>query len=407
MLALALVPALGHAQATSRQAKGGRTVASITIFGNHVTKEYVLLRELNINVGDPYDPTAVSDARERLEGLAIIAYADIQEKWANPREVHLVIQVEEKKCFSIAPTCDYERRYGGFIIGLDLLLRNVRGRNESVRFSTGWGVFHGYRLRWSNPHILGPVKLGIYAGASWERYDFEYLPLRLADWELAAGAWRDIAPWLRFETSYHWRELDVDEAKDPWADSATKDPAFVFALSHDSRDLRYYPARGIFARASLRLAGVGRTQSYRIYEGRLAAFGQLPILGIVAGRIGYRAGNETLPFYERSYLGGPANLRGVDFGSVRGDNCFLATLEIRRPVFLLPLDKERAVGFGFHAFHDRGAAWHYGSSFEEAPIRYSSGLGVHLNICTKNLRFEWARTDEGEDVFVFEDSFTF
>ena len=50
----------------ANRSNAGRTIASITFFGNNVTKEYILRRELQFEEGDAYDSAVVSDAWERL-----------------------------------------------------------------------------------------------------------------------------------------------------------------------------------------------------------------------------------------------------------------------------------------------------------------------------------------------------
>jgi len=406
-LVVAMIPAPAEAQNPFLTKDGKRVITKITFYGNHVTREYVLRRELGFTEGDEYDPVKVSDAWERLEQLDFIAYVDIQEKRVAPGEIQLMIQVEEDRRFAIAPTYSYERRYHGHIVGLDLSVRNLRGRAETLELTTAWGALHGYDLRWHNPEILAPLKLGVFAEGQWKRYDFRYQPLDLTDWELAAGAWHDFGRWARLAASYHWRELQVDHAKAPFQDGTGKDPAVVVSLTHDSRDVRYYPSRGILADARVRLAGLGEPYSYQIFQSSLAAFYSVPVLDILAGRMAIRTASDPLPFYERSYMGGPMSLRGIDFGSVRGDDSWLATLEIRHPLVLVPLRDGKTVGLGVHAFHDWGRAWEHGAGFDSARLRWDYGIGAHINLNTKNVRLEWARTDENDNVFVIEDRFTF
>jgi hemolysin activation/secretion protein len=81
-------------------------------------------------------------------------------------------------------------------------------------------------------------------------------------------------------------------------------------------------------------------------------------------------------------------------------------VEIRRPLFVVPLRAGRSIGLGLHAFSDWGAAWEYDASMSDQRFDNSVGLGAHFNFNTYNYRFEWAHHD-GENFFVFEDHFTF
>jgi len=409
---LAVAAAGVRAQNPFLQSEKGRVVAGISYYGNHVTKEYILQRAFGVKVGDPYDATAVSDGWERLEELPFISFVEVQEKRPSPTEVFLVIQVEEDPRFTWAPVIDYEARHEGFLLGLGAQFQNVRGRAETVSARATWTKRHGYDLRWENPQILGAAAIGVYVQGTWERYDFLYEPLRLRDAHGTAGLWHDFGRWATLAASYTYRELESDENQGTAPGGVTTDPWIGLRLSHDSRDRRYYPSRGVYASVAGQFAGLGPQHTYQTYDGQLAAFVPVPFVEILAGRVAYRgaaglADGENLPFYARSYLGGAHNLRGVDFGSVRGDQSYLATVEIRRPLFLFPLREGRSVGFGLHAFADWGKAYDHGSHFDDAPLRSSFGLGAHINFNTKNFRFEWAHADDDDDVFVFEDEFTF
>lgn len=409
LVALLLFGAVGSAWAQNPflQNDRKRTIVSVEYFGNMVTQDYILDRVVRIQPGDEYDPLVVSDAWERLEDLAIIAYVDIQEKRPTPTEIHLAIYVEEDVRFLLTPNILYERRHDGFLLGFDARYRNVRGRDETIDFSATWWKRHGYDLRWSNPHILGSAKLGVYLAGRWHRYDFRFEPFRLTDFGARAGVWRQFGPWVTADVQYDHRQLRADDSEVDGVGGTVHDPAFQAGLRFDSRDLTYYPSRGILADATARFAGVGRETTYTILEGSLAGYYGIPYLEILAGRVAMRTSEDPLPLYERTYLGGPSNLRGVDFGSVEGDRSWLASLEWRYPLFLLPLRDGKAVGIGLHAFHDWGKAWEVDASFDDAPLRWSWGLGAHFNFNTRNLRLEWARTDDGDNVLVFEDRMTF
>jgi len=62
---------------------------------------------------------------------------------------------------------------------------------------------------------------------------------------------------------------------------------------------------------------------------------------------------------------------------------------------------------GLHGFHDWGEAWRYGAAFEDTRMRRSFGLGLHIALEKLTVRLEWAQTADGENRFVFGDSFTF
>lgn len=393
------------------QNRGERTIESIEFVGNTLTRDYVLQRELGFGVGDAYDSEAISSAWERLERLPFIAYVDIETNRPTPTTAELVIQVEEDTRFRWAPGLDYSRRHGdGFHGIVDLGLVNLTGRAESVDLRLyGWNR-RGARLMWQNPWILGDARIGVYASAYYDAYDWEYdlggapdPETRFSDWGFRAGAWRDFGPWFTASLQGAWRELEFEDL------SVQQDPEFTFAVDHDSRDARYYPTEGLVARAAVTVGGLTESlDSYTTTSLSTSGFVTVPKIGVIVGaHAGVRTASAALPVYELSYLGGPMNVRGVDFGASFGDEAWRASLELRRPILLLPLREGESIGLGVHVFHDRGAAFAHDDDFAGRAPRYSTGGGLHFNFKSRNFRFEWARTDDDETVFVFEDTFHF
>ena len=403
------VPPAG-AQNPFLQNRGKRTVERVEFVGNEITRDYVLQRTFRIEAGDEYDPERVGEAWERLEALDFIAYVEIETIRPDPTRVELVVRVEEDTRFRWAPGLEYSRRYGESFLGtLRLGWLNLTGRAESVDLEVSAWSRRGARIVWQNPWIFGPARLGVFVAAHWQQYEWEYelgaIDPRdeFTDWGASAGVWRAFDPWVTVRARVGWRELELEGA------GIDQDPAVALGLVHDSRDVRYYPGHGLHGRGELLRGGMSNgVEDYTIGSISLSAFRTLPLVATVLGVNGaFRATDTALPFYQKVYLGGPMSLRGVDFGSLVGDEAWRASVELRRPLLLLPLREGRTIGVGVHAFHDRGTSWAHDADLADQQVRFSSGLGLHFNFNTRNFRFEWARTDDGEDVFVFEDTFTF
>lgn len=403
-------PCAAHAQNPFLQNRGTRTIDSIEFVGNTKTRTYVLERELGFGVGDEYDPEKVSGAWERLEKLDFIAYVEI-ETVRTPSTVSLVIQVEEDVRFNWGPSVEYSRRHGKALLGqVRLGLNDITGRGDTVDLYFDYWKYRGARLHVANPWILGDARLGVYGSFGVNQHDWLFEPLNgldVRDWGGEAGVWRDFDPWVQVRVSGGWREVQIRD--DGELNELVHDPFVSLVLEHDTRDARYYPTTGAHVRAETRVAGFGDDfeTPYTLHDLRASGFVRVPYLRTLGGHVGYRGTSAALPFYERTWFGGPMDLRGLAFGSVEGDESFRATIEVRRPVAVLPLREGRSIGLGAHVFHDWGKAWEQGESFDDRSIRYSYGAGLHFNLNTSNFRFEWARNDDGDVVFVFEDRFTF
>ncbi|HEX9641069.1 MAG TPA: BamA/TamA family outer membrane protein [Candidatus Krumholzibacteria bacterium] len=411
LCALCLVSAFLYPRASAQnpflERKHDRHIGKIQFVGAKVTKQYILERGLGLARGDLYSWAAVTDARERLESLSFIEYVVIEEDFHDADTVDLLVTVNEDDRLIWAPHAAYERRHDHYVVGLDFAMRNLRGRHETLGVRSSWWGKHGYQAHWDNPRILDPASLSLRADISWESYKFRFEPFDFRDLFFEFGVGRQLGPWLKAEVAGQLREVVLEDGGTAFPDAIQRDDAVLLWLEHDSRDLRFYPSKGIHAWAAARFGRLGEERSYEVYRLHLAAFWNIPYVDILAARVEQRLSGSPLPVYERSFLGGPQDLRGIDFGSIEGDQHFLASFEIRRPIFLMKLLEGRALGVGVHAFHDWGKAYEHGAGFDSAAIVRSWGAGIHFNFNTRNLRLEWARNEDGDDSVLFEDNFSF
>jgi outer membrane protein assembly factor BamA len=400
---------------------GERTVRSISITGNERTKLYVLERELGFGVGDPYDSGAVADAWARLEELPYIAYVEIETARPAPGQVELEIRVVEEPVFWWRIGLEYSRRYDSAWYGdLRMGALDGLGRGDSLELRLDAWALRQARLRWTNPWILGRARLGVYADVGIRDHDWVYEPVpdaRNTEFAVEAGIRREFEPGFFGQLAARWRWIQLSNLPDagdpggsilPTGDSVDlQEPGGILTFGFDNRDSRYYPNRGLDARASFAFGAPDAYDDYwSTFDLTLKGFVPIPLIHTLGGMVTRRWASEPLPWYERTYYGGPEDLRGVPFGSDRGDERLRASIEIRRPLLIVPLRGGRSIGLGLHAFHDWGTAWAYDESLSDQKLDGSYGLGAHFNFNTYNYRFEWARFD-GENFFIFEDHFTF
>jgi outer membrane protein assembly factor BamA len=418
------VPVAASAQNPFLQNQGLRTIRAIEFEGYERTKLYVLERELGFEVGDDYDAAQVNDAWARLEQLPFIAYVEIETNRPGPGEAELVIRVVEEGIFRWQVGLEYARNmsprwYGDLRLGTT----NALGRADQLELHlNAWGFTQG-RLRWTNPWILGPARLGVYADVGYFTHDWVYSPTpdaRNSELAFEGGLWREFGPGFHASLAGRWRQNELREIPVPlplpgfgpgtpvMGSEVSVDEGSVLAMvGFDNRDSKYYPGRGIDASVDLAYgAPSGEFSNWTTVDLNLAAFVPVPFVHTIGGYVTHRIAPDPLPWYERTYFGGPEDLRGVAFGSDRGDERFRASIEVRRPVFVVPLRAGRSIGLGIHAFSDWGAAWEHDADISDQRMKNSFGAGAHFNFNTYNYRFEWAHHD-GENFFVFEDHFTF
>jgi outer membrane protein assembly factor BamA len=177
-------------------------------------------------------------------------------------------------------------------------------------------------------------------------------------------------------------------------------------LGWDNRDIPYYPTRGGYHRVRVRRVEGSGFASYTELAADLRQFVPLPWRHVLALRAYGRRVDRPVPLEDRLYWGGPETIRGYDYAVHEGDEGYLLSCEYRWPLFLMPISANgRVIGFGLHLFGDAGADWEDGASSGDALVSW--GAGVHLNLSTLQLRFEFARTEDGDTVFQFADTFNF
>lgn len=384
-------------------------IDGITLFGNHVTKDHILLRELGVQPGDPLYPQDVTQARINLEALPFIEYADIMEKRVGPDRVHLMIQVEEISRIDVEIFSDYNHlpRHINFISGLGASVQNFRGRAEELSLTSVAPWHAGYALRWSTPWFLGLPRVRFFAEGYWQRFDYKVEPLRLEERGAEVGLSYNLTRHLRLDAGYNYRRLEVDRSQDASLEGTTFDPSIRAGLELDLRDRKAYPRRGLLASVDHWWSKPGSDTPYRIFRGHVAGFIPLPTGSIFCQRFTYRGGNQSLPFYQKSYLGGDYDLRGLGAGALRGDKSVMATLELRHPVLTLPLDKKTQLNIGAHAFSDWGKTWDHNQTFADIDFSNTWGLGLHFSAGNGTLRMEWLWAETGYKEFIISPGWTF
>ena len=101
-------------------------------------------------------------------------------------------------------------------------------------------------------------------------------------------------------------------------------------------------------------------------------------------------------------------MRGARYAGREGDRAYVATAELRWPLFMMPVAVTgEQVGLGLHAFTDVGDAFYDLPDEPDPRALFSFGAGVHLNLLTWQLRFEAAKERDRDWQFEFMDVFNF
>ncbi len=396
-------------------------LARIIVEGNTRTDTGVILRELGFAVGDPFDYEQLDQAWDTLEDIGYFAFVDMDYQETEPGQVTLRISVEEDMTTTYGPLLRYSRRHK-YKLGAWIEENNLRGKGETLKASLAFLYLQRADVSWHRPWLFGVSGLEATVAASCQRADFVFRPTRYrqrqASLDLRWTFWRSF--YLEggvnygqddYRDAYTWQAPDRGPETvpgpihhDPVKQTRT---ALSAALGLDTRSNPWYPRRGVLVEAGVRNWQSGQFDSYNEFTGDVRFFIPVPVgrhilaLRACGRRVDGPAHLDNVLFY-----GGPETIRGYRFGGLEGDEGYLLTVEYRIPLFIMPISpKGEMVGFGLHFFGDAGDAWYEGADPGRALQSY--GAGTHLNLDRLQLRFEAARTREGDWRFEFMDTFNF
>ena len=256
-------------------------VSEISHKGNSVTKDYIIKREIQHQIQMPLDSTIAFEDKNRLLNLGL--FADVQWR-AIPLEnmtIRLEYQIIENKKFfggrffgGPAPAYDEET---GWSYGGGGILKNFRGRNETIGAGLILGGRNTFGFSYQNPWIAGDH---ISLGGDMAKSDFNhpYLPFRLKINTIELNVGRYFG--YNYKTSIGFEIEDLDFISDSVSINYKYFAPQGFFI-YDTRDIYANPTKGLLIKqaftARIDLKGKAQNnftwfQSFSIYK-RLSNLG--------------------------------------------------------------------------------------------------------------------------------------
>jgi len=388
----------------------GQTIIEITLAGNHVTKEWIIAREIWSEVGDKFDPQLARDDLTRLTNLSIFGSV-IVEPTASAAGVALNYEFTEMPWIIPYPAMNYTEE-NGFSLGAGVASPNFRGRGIMLSASAVFGGVTAYKFSATNPWISGNhVSAGL---AAWhqtrrnELLEFE----QTSDYvKLSTGKYIDQNGRLNFHGGYYGvrsdqpgRTLSPDNQDNLWFGATT--------LGYDSRDSWRVPHEGWHNEIGVSYVG-GNANTWNLgfdvrrYQpvGKSQTIATGPYLALQSGTVG-----QDIAPYMQYFIGGANSVRGYNLEElckeIFGKNQLIYTLEYRYllvpPGPLTVLGMTFSLGLEAAAFGDAGVAWSRPGDFNLDRTRSGYGVGIRLLVPgLESLRFDVARSEFGDTVFNF------
>lgn len=379
-------------------------VDRIDIRGNTKTKDIVVRRELRIYPGEKFDGQKLKRSKERLYNLGFFEEINYNvEPGSAENKKNLVVTVKETKTgeFSFGGGYSSIDKLVGFV---DLTQKNFdlfnwptfTGDGQQLRLHTEFGtVRQDYVLSFTEPWIFDfPYLFGfdLFQRSHSRSTDvgYGYDETRQGG-DLRLG--KELTDYDRADLMYMLESVEIgDVASEASNDLKLEEGtnrinSLGLALTHDTRDNIYNPAKGLLGVATCDYAGgfLGGDKNFLRYTFSSSVF-FTPVKAHVlefrgkAGAIDDFDTTDRVPIYERFFAGGANTIRGYKErrvgprdaftnDPVGGKSIFLGTVE-----YTVPLVKVLKAA----AFYDTGNVWPTVGEFGFNDLKSSAGMGLRI-----------------------------
>jgi len=358
----------------------------VVVSGNARTRTHVILRELDLPEGAPWNPDAVAEGRRKLYRLGFFQRVDIQPLAAAPgveeRDVLVTVVEQDAGAFSFGLGYGTEEHIKGFA---GVSHSNLLGTGRSLGTRADFDRFdQSYSVNFREPWFLGvPVAFNASLVKSYETrdsYDLSSFAVRLS---LERQVTEHFHAALEYSLSSNSLS-NVDEDAVLTREDAGGNyilSAVGPVLAWDSRDDAFNPRRGYYhtAQAEWAYDFLGSEVEYGRYLASVSGFftgGPVTLALLARGGVAALFGQTAdLPINKRFFLGGRSSVRsfrrdelgpkGANGDPVGGDTMINLRSELRFPI---------RNKFAAALFWDAGNVWNRSfESVDVADLRHAVG----------------------------------
>ncbi len=429
-----LLQAFAQVQDTIKYLQNYRVVIdSIKLVGNETTKDFIIMRELNFSPGDALTPDLAKYNRDRIYSLGIFNVVDVYPETIQGKN-YAVIDVEEGWYIYPVPFLEMrENDWKKLSYGAILVVKNFRGRNETVSLSGAFGYNPFLRLMYYTPYLsrkddiffnvsasYGSISNKSSVAAALHGSDYDQKNITGA---VEIGKRFGLYQRLSITAGYSYIETPFFIKGISASDSRIDHTPFIsLGYSYDTRDLIQFPKNGLLGAAAFQLKGLGSDGiNYNIFKLDFREY--RPIVGDLYAKWRFTTrltGGKLVPFYDLSYIGYDERIRGHYTEQLEGNNYYLGSMELYYPILkdihisldFIPLLPKSLLSYRVaiytELFGDAGTVKFKGETLSINDIRSGYGGGLTLLILPYNvIRFEAGFDEYHNAEFIFNVAVSF
>lgn len=391
-------------------------VDSIIVQGNDITEEEIILRELTFNINDTVSQAILAYNKERIYSLGLFTKVDLFIYPENEKNI-LVVNVEESWYIYPIPVASLrDNDWKKLSYGIYLVVKNFRGRNETVMGTVELGYDPTFQLAYYKPNIVPGSDFFLGADFLYKRKNNRSLTAAKLFGEdfqqkfiigsLEFGKRFGVYQRLNLKLNYMYVEspkyIKGINASDERVD---RYPSVSIGYSYDTRDLIQFPKAGIYGAAYLEFKGLSVNDiNYQVlgidFREYRNLFDDLTAKWRVAARF---TSGKSIPYYDYSLIGYDEKIRGNYNLYQEGNNYYIGSLELYYPLIkdfnitldFIPIVPKELISYRvalyLELFGDAGATKILGKPLSFNNFRSGYGVGLNLLVLPYNiLRFELA-----------------
>jgi outer membrane protein insertion porin family len=405
----------------SAGADSSLVVSRIVVTGNEMTKDYVILREMSLKVGDPLTAEALENDQKRIYSLELFNKVDVDYE-AEGHEASVYVRVSERWYIFPFPVLGFKYRdIKKLYYGAGLIHENFRGRNEKIFGSFAFGFDRWVSLTYQNPKLTDGDDIFFKGYVSYSHVQNQNIRQGLYDQQVFSasaylgkrfGLYNTLLGYIGYED---WLVSEPGEGRTASPTGRDRYPSLGLQYTIDARDIREYPTAGHLILLSATKIGLGHDVDLLRYQADVRGYQPLGDGIALCGRVhGSFVSGGIVPAYLHAYFGYRERLRGYFDTVLEGEDIVGCNAELRVPIltpryhtvsasFLPPEFRVWRYGLYAGVFADAGTIWYRTTPFVKAPWYSGCGAGLHFLLpYSIVIRTEYAMSQRGKGQFVLD-----